>query len=89
MSRSKRRPRRPQGESLNLHLGQESRRQLERCRQLLHDTESSRPILSAGAVVRLAVHRMLLTLLGRRADLTDAACPFAAEYHTLLGDQIL
>ena len=88
MSRSKRRPRRPQGESLNLHLGQESRRQLERCRQLLYDTDAAGSIPSAGAVVRLAVRRLLLSILAPRADLYSPTCPYAAEYHRILGEDL-
>ncbi len=68
-----------------LHLGEEGRAALERCRHLLWEREPSKERLSRGLIVRIALRRLLLCLLGERANVADPADPFAAEYLDLVG----
>jgi hypothetical protein len=82
-------PPRPQPTStLTLHLGEESREHLTRCQQLLGDNGYDTAPLTLGAVVRLAVRRLLLGLLGERAHWDQPECPFAAEYLAVRSQQL-
>lgn len=71
-------------QDLSLHMGTEGIRQLERCRQLLLDRNRGGAILSRGAVIRIALRRLLLALLGDRCDFTAEADPVTLEYLDLL-----
>lgn len=75
---------RPASEHLTVYLGNEGRRALARCQQLLADRRPQRISPSAGLTLRLALRRLLLSLLGERADWTAEADPIAAEYLDLV-----
>ena len=70
----------PPTSTLTLHLGDDARGDLDRCRELIQKSGSCPTPLSLGAVVRLALRRTLLGLLGEKADWNNPSCPYAAEY---------
>ena len=79
-------PRRKRGpsEKVGVYLGVEVYRQLHRCQALLCDGDPTASLPSAGETVRVAIRRLLLVLLGERADLGNPADPMIREYLDLL-----
>lgn len=71
-------------ETLTLHLGKEGRDHLERALQLLSQRSPAGDAPSRGGVVRTALRRLLLALLGERAIVADLADPYYAEYLAVL-----
>ena len=70
--------------SITVQIGSEGENQLSRCQALLASREPSGRHPSAGLTIRLAIRRMLLSLLGERADWLNPHCPFSQQYLDLL-----
>lgn len=71
-------------EHVTVYLGDDGRRDLRRCQQLLADRHARGAAPSAGLALRLSLRRLLLALLGERADWTAEADPIASEYLDLV-----
>lgn len=85
MPRKKKKTRRtPADQHITVHLGKDGRANLARCQQLLAEPMPPSLVLSCGLVLRIALRRLLLALLGERADWTVPADPIAEEYLTLV-----
>jgi len=72
--------RRGKPDTLSLYLGEEIRDQLTRCRVLLGEREPGSTIPCEGLTVRIAVRRLLLSLLGERANPSDPEDQVMREY---------
>ncbi len=68
------------GPTITLHLGDEGRTALERCRALLGQRSLGSEQPSRGETARLAIARLHLSLLGERADFSDENDPALQEY---------
>ena len=88
MTKRNRIPTPPPTTTLTLHLGEQSRQHLDRCQNLLADTDPHGRPLSLGSIVRLALRRLLLGLLGERAKWDESNCPIAAEYLAVRAQQL-
>ena len=60
------------------------RAHLHRVQELLRDPDQLIALPTASETIRLALRRLLLVLLGERANLCDPADPYFREYLTLL-----
>jgi len=86
MARRGPRPKPALSESLTLHLGEEGRNHLERCRELLRQRDPKEEPPSRGVLIRLALRRLLLALLGERIMWDDPDDPQLTEYLALLAN---
>jgi hypothetical protein len=69
--------------TLTVHLGPDGRYHLTRIQRLLLERDPDGAVLTYGAVARVALRRLLLALLGERADFRLSSCPLRDEYYRL------
>ena len=74
------------GENICLWLTEHLSHYLERCRLLIGQYQPQEKLLNRSEIVRLAVRRLLLAILGDRANLADPADPALCEYLAVLDD---